>query len=68
MMMKGPIREVIPVTSQQLTIRIPGSRRVSNVRLLVAGTPARYRQESNTIHLTVPTIGVHEVVALDFAS
>jgi hypothetical protein len=67
MMMKGPIREVIPVTDQRLTIRIPGSHRVNHVRLLVAGTPARYRQESDAIHLTVPTIGVHEVVALDFA-
>jgi hypothetical protein len=68
MMMKGPVREVIPINDQQLTIRIPGARRVSGARMLVAGTPAHYRQESGSIHLAVPTIGVHEVVALDFAN
>ena len=68
MMMKGPVREVIPITAQQLNIRIPEGHRVAKVRLLVAGQPAHYRQEANSIQLTVPAIAVHEVVALDLFS
>jgi hypothetical protein len=39
---------------------------VAKVRLLVAGGDAHYRQERGAIRLTVPSIGVHEVVAIDF--
>jgi hypothetical protein len=67
MMMKGPLREVIPTPAQQVSILIPEGRRVTKVRLLVAGGPAHYRQDRASIHLGVPSIGVHEVVALDFA-
>ena len=37
MMMKGPLREVIPLPNQEVSILIPEGRRVSAVRLLVAG-------------------------------
>jgi hypothetical protein len=36
------------------------------VHLLVAGKVVPYRQERNQIELEVPSIGLHEVVALDF--
>jgi hypothetical protein len=39
---------------------------VARVRLLVAGGDAHYRREHGAVHLTVPSIGVHEVVAVDF--
>ena len=67
MMMKGPVREVIPAPSQQLRIRIPDGRRITRARLLVGGGELRYQAEGNSIRLEVPSIGVHEVVALDFA-
>ncbi len=67
MMMKGPLREVIPLPNQEVSIRIPEGRRVSGVRLLVAGGDAHYRKDGGSIRLTVPSIGVHEVVALDFS-
>ena len=38
MMMKGPIREIIPITAQQVSLQIPAGRRVKQVQLLVAGT------------------------------
>jgi hypothetical protein len=66
-MMKGPVREVIPLPNQQVSVQLPEGRRVARVRLLVTGGEAHYQQEHGTIHLTVPTIGVHEVVAVDFA-
>ena len=68
MMMKGPVREVIPLSPQQVSIRIPEGGRVSRVRLLVAGTDASHQNEGAAIRLTVPTIGVHEVIALDLTS
>jgi hypothetical protein len=68
MMMKGPVREIIPVPAQQVTIRVPEGRQVSGVRFLVANRDAPHRREGNQVFLEVPSIGLHEVIALDFAS
>ena len=65
MAMKGPVREIIPVSRQQLRITIPAGVRIRAVHLLVAGKVVPYRQERNQIELEVPSIGLHEVVALD---
>jgi hypothetical protein len=67
MMMKGPLREVIPLPNQEVSIRLPDGRGVVKVRLLVAGGDAHYRKDGASIRLTVPSIGIHEVVALDFS-
>jgi hypothetical protein len=67
MMMKGPLREVIPLSSQKVSVRIPEGRRVVKARLLVAGNDVHYGEEHGVITIEVPTIDVHEVVALDFA-
>jgi hypothetical protein len=67
MMMKGPVRETIPLAAQKLRIQVPAGRRVKRVHLLSAGSEVAYRAESGAIALEVPEIGVHEVVALDFA-
>lgn len=65
MMMKGPLRELIPVGRQHVRIRIPSDTRVDRVRLLVRDEAADYQLEDNVITLTVPSILDHEVVALD---
>ncbi|HEY3455456.1 MAG TPA: hypothetical protein VGK64_12700, partial [Bryobacteraceae bacterium] len=67
MMMKGPVREIIPLSRQQVHIQVPANRRVQKVKLLVAGTDAPHRQENGVLSLDVPSIGLHEVVALDLA-
>jgi hypothetical protein len=67
MMMKGPVREVISVPSQIVRIRVPEGRHVTRARLLVAAKDVHYREERDMIVVEVPTIDVHEVVALDFA-
>jgi len=67
MMMKGPLREVIPLSSQKVHIRVPQGRQVTKAHLLVAGRDIPYREEQDTIVLEVPTINVHEIVALDLA-
>jgi hypothetical protein len=67
MMMKGPVRELIPAPAQDLRIRVPDGHRVKSVRLLAAGNTPSYRQERNVLTLRVPSIRLHEVVAVDFA-
>jgi hypothetical protein len=66
-MMKGPVREVIPLANQKVSIRIPEGRRVTKVHLLKAGSDLAYRMEGGAIVAEIPVIDVHEVVALDFA-
>ncbi len=68
MMMKGPVREIIPMPGQQLRIRVPAGRRVIAAQLLVSKRTVSYKEGNGIIQLEVPTIGLHEVVALDFAS
>ncbi|HEV2690390.1 MAG TPA: alpha-amylase family protein [Bryobacteraceae bacterium] len=65
MMMKGPIREIIPVGPMRLSIRLPQSARVARVHTLVGRTDRPFRVTDGSIRLEVPTVGVHEVVALD---
>jgi hypothetical protein len=65
MMMKGPLREIIPITSQKVKVRLPQGKKVSKVQLLVAGGSARAQEASGYLTLTVPSIEVHEVVAID---
>jgi hypothetical protein len=66
MMMKGPIREVIPIGGQRVHIQIPGGRKVKQAKLLVAGKNIPFRAEGGAIEVEVPSIAIHEVVALDF--
>ena len=65
MMMKGPLREVIPIGPQQVTVALPEARRPQAVRLLTAGKTVDYKQSGTAITLTVPSVEVHEVVAID---
>lgn len=67
MMMKGPLREVIPLSSQKVRVRVPTGRRVTKAHLLVAGNDIHYHVHRDMIVVEVPTINVHEVIALDFA-
>ncbi len=66
MMMKGPVREIIPMPPQALWVEIPPGRKVQSVQLLVKGGTAPYRQVAGAIEMTVPEIGLNEVVALKF--
>jgi hypothetical protein len=65
MMMKGPVREVIPVANQHVRIQIPNGSRVARAKLLVAGRPIPFTNDYGLIAVDVPSIAVHEVIALD---
>ena len=68
MMWKGPVREIVPVPAQKIALRIPSGRRVRRVQLLVAAREVPYRRDNDVIHLETPSIGLHEVVAVDFSA
>jgi len=65
MMMKGPLREVIPIGPQQVSVRLPDGTRPKKVQLLTAGKTVDFKIAGQLVTLTVPSIDVHEVVAID---
>ena len=66
-MMKGPVREIIPISSQRVYVPVPSDRCVTKAHLLVAGNEIPFHKEGDMTVLEVPTINLHEVIALDFA-
>jgi hypothetical protein len=67
MMMKGPVREIIPAPPQQVRIRLPKGRRAKKVQFLVAGGAPRFQESNGVVSVAVPSIGLHEVIAIDLA-
>ena len=65
MMMKGPVRELIPVGEQKVRVRLPEGVRPKQARLLAAGRRLRPTQNGRYLSVTVPSIVDHEVVAID---
>ncbi|HUA62747.1 MAG TPA: hypothetical protein VML19_28580, partial [Verrucomicrobiae bacterium] len=65
MMMKGPVTEIIPSPPQQVRIRIPEGRRLRRVSLLVSRKPPVYTSAGSVVTLEIPSIDLHEVIALD---
>jgi type 1 glutamine amidotransferase len=67
MMMKGPLREIIPSPPQQVRIRVPEGRRVRKVNFLVSGKTPAHRESGGVLSLEVPSIDLHEVIGIDLA-
>jgi hypothetical protein len=65
MMMKGPLREVMPIGPLTVGVRLADGRRPSKVSLLTAGTTAPVRIEGGVLRVDVPSVAVHEVIAID---
>jgi hypothetical protein len=65
MMMKGPFREAIPVPAQKVRVRLPEGQRAKKVQLLVSGQAPRVEESAGHLSLTVPSVLIHEVVAID---
>jgi len=68
MMLKGPVREIDPISGQRVSLRIPEGKHVRRVHLLVAARDVPYRTERDSIYFETPAIGLHEVVAVDFSA
>ncbi|MBO0860102.1 MAG: beta-galactosidase trimerization domain-containing protein [Chloracidobacterium sp.] len=65
MMMKGPVREIIPAPRQEVRVRPPDGRRIRKARFLVSGKTPIYHESGGVVSLTIPSIDLHEVIALD---
>jgi hypothetical protein len=65
MMMKGPLREAIPVGPLRVRIRLPNGANAKKVQLLTAGAILGDRPSAGVLEVTVPSVDVHEVVAID---
>jgi len=65
MMMKGPIREFIPIGEQSVRVKFPDGKKVRSIKLLVAKQPVPIIQIGPWLEVTVPTILDHEVIAVD---
>jgi hypothetical protein len=46
-------------------VRIPADLRPSSVQLLTAGGPPRTSTEAGVMTVTVPSVELHEVIAID---
>ena len=66
MMMKGPFRELIPV-SAEVSIRIPKGTRVKAVKLLVSDEQPEFKVEDDIIKTHVPRIMDHEIIGIDLS-
>jgi hypothetical protein len=65
MMMKGPIREVMPIGEQQVRVRLPHGIKVKRVHLLAAEKSLRSKVDGEYLVVRVPTVLDHEVIAID---
>jgi hypothetical protein len=65
MMMKGPFRELIPVDTQAVRIRLPGDAKAEKVHLLVGDKTPENKIADGVVTLTVPSVLDHEVIAVD---
>ncbi|MEX2231996.1 MAG: alpha-amylase family protein [Cyclobacteriaceae bacterium] len=66
MMMKGPFRELIPV-SAEVSIRSPKGSKVTGVQLLVSEQKPKYTINGDVVTVQVPKILDHEIVGIDLA-
>ncbi len=65
MMMKGPLRDVMPIGPLRVRVRVPSGAHARGVRLLTAGTSPHADAANGTLTVTVPSVDIHEVVAID---
>ncbi len=67
MMMKGPIREILPVGPFEVSIALPLGAGVKSVRLLESAQTVTPKISAGRLRITVPKVAIHEIVAVDFA-
>ena len=65
MMMKGPVREILPIGPQKVHLRLPSGKKLVGVKLLVGRTQPEFSESAGAVVVDVPSIGLHEVVAFD---
>ena len=64
-MMKGPVRELIPISEQKVRVHLPDGTQAKRVWLLAAEKRPRVTHSDPYLSVTVPAILDHEIVAID---
>jgi hypothetical protein len=65
MMMKGPVREILPVGPQKVRVKLPDGAKARRVLFLVSEAKATWRQNGVWVETVTPPISLHEVIAID---
>jgi len=65
MMMKGPIREFIPIGEQHVRLRLPKRGGAPPVRLLAANKKPPIKWTGDQLSVLVPSVLDHEIIAID---
>ena len=65
MMMKGPVRRLVPIGEQKVRVYVAADTKVRGVKLLVASVVPEFSLAGRWLEVTVPSIDAHEVVAID---
>ena len=65
MMMKGPIREFVPIGPQMVQLRLPDGIKARKIHLLAASKTPSVHRSGQLLTVTVPSVLDHEVVAID---
>jgi hypothetical protein len=65
MMMKGPLREVLPLAAQKIRLRLPEGAKPRGARWLASGNAARFTQQNGWVETVSPAIGLYEILAVD---
>jgi hypothetical protein len=68
MMMKGPMRELIPLGKQSLVLQLPEGKNIKGVKLLMSEKKAEFEVIEGKVTLDIPSILDHEIVAVDFGA
>jgi len=64
-MMKGPVRELLPIGPLKVRLRMPEGVKSRKVQLLAARTKPRVERSGEHLAITVPSVLDHEVIAID---
>ena len=62
---RGRMRTPIALGPQQVRLQLPRDVKIKAASLLRAETPVKFEQHGRTVELTVPSVGMYEVVALE---
>jgi hypothetical protein len=65
MTMKGPYREIVPAGPFTLELKLPETTNIRGVRLLDAARAPDTRREGTRLTVTVPSVALHEIVAVE---
>ncbi|HEY4202328.1 MAG TPA: family 10 glycosylhydrolase [Devosiaceae bacterium] len=67
MMMKGPLRDVLPIGAQTISYKAPAGAKSATARLVIAGTSVPVAIKDGWFEIVVPGLERMEVVQLDWA-